>query len=173
MNRKTVLVTGGTGFIGYHTAKALLKRGDAVLLVDNINDYYDENLKYARLTELGIATRDSIEGNWIYSSLYPDLKFCRMDISDEKAVNMFFEQQEFDYIRHLAAQVGVRYSLVNQKALSPLQFRRFLLPDRRLPETFRKAFRICEQQQCLWVERRCTLFGGYIRRSSGKSLCRN
>lgn len=116
MNKKTVLVTGGAGFIGFHTAKALLERGDTILLVDNINDYYDENLKYARLEKSGIAARDSIEGNWIYSSLYPDLKFCRMDIADEKAVNKLFEEQEFDYICHLAAQAGVRYSLVNPKA---------------------------------------------------------
>ena len=74
-----ILVTGTAGFIGYHLAKKLLNRGDEVVGLDNINDYYDVNLKYARLNELGISKEEIIENKLISSKTYPKHKFVKMD----------------------------------------------------------------------------------------------
>jgi UDP-glucuronate 4-epimerase len=96
-----VLVTGAAGFVGFHTAKKLIERGDEVVGFDNVNDYYDPTLKEARLTELDRASRDGI-GGWT---------FIRGDLADEAAVTRCFMQHRFDRVIHLAAQAGVRYSL--------------------------------------------------------------
>ena len=110
------LVTGTAGFIGYHLAKKLLERGDEVVGLDNINDYYDVNLKYGRLKELGIA-KDSIEENHpTYSTKYEKHSFYKMDLSDKKAMQRLFETEQFDAVCNLAAQAGVRYSLENPHA---------------------------------------------------------
>ena len=90
------LVTGVAGFIGFHVAKALIKRGDSVIGIDNISDYYSVNLKRDRLKELGNK-----------------IKFYEGDISDFDLMNEIFESNDFDKIIHLAAQAGVRYSLEN------------------------------------------------------------
>ncbi len=96
-----VLVTGAAGFIGMHTAAALLARGDRVTGIDNLNTYYDVSLKEARLAEL---TRN------------PGFTFKRMDIADRAAVAELFSGGTFDRVVHLAAQAGVRYSLENPHA---------------------------------------------------------
>lgn len=96
---KKILVTGGAGFIGYNTAKALLNRGDKVVIVDNFNDYYDSQLKKDRADNL-------IE-------LYPEVKIFKVDISDYENLKRIFEFYKFDQVCHLAAQAGVRYSLTN------------------------------------------------------------
>ena len=96
-----VLVTGVAGFIGFHTAKKLLDRGDRVVGVDNVNAYYDPQLKEARLRVL---------------APYPGFSFQRLDISDPNQVNTLFENHSFRGVIHLAAQAGVRYSLVNPHA---------------------------------------------------------
>lgn len=111
---KRILVTGGAGFIGYHLIKTLLSRGDKIVAIDNLNDYYDPQLKYDRLGLLGIDLK-TVKGDFYYSSIYPDLKFQKMDISDEENVSDLFKE-EFDIVCHLAAQAGVRYSLENPKA---------------------------------------------------------
>jgi len=95
---KTILVTGGAGFIGFHVAKALLDRGDEVILVDNFSDYYDVKLKEDRIKQ--------IEG-------HENLVVVRVDISDYKEIEKLFKKYKFDQICHLAAQAGVRYSLEN------------------------------------------------------------
>ncbi len=106
-----ILITGAAGFIGYHLAKVLLDRGDEVVGIDNINDYYDVNLKYARLKNLGIV--DVVEGKKSLSSMYEGASFVKMDISDTQAIYTLFETQKFDAVCNLAAQAGVRYSLEN------------------------------------------------------------
>mgnify|MGYP006291401801 CR=1 FL=1 len=93
-----VLVTGAAGFIGYYTAKYLLDRGDTVVGLDNLNDYYDVNLKLARLANL--------EGREGFS-------FVRMDLEDRPGMDKLFAEEGFDRVVHLAAQAGVRYSLEN------------------------------------------------------------
>ena len=113
-----ILVTGTAGFIGFHLAKKLLERGDEVVGLDNINDYYDVNLKYARLKELGIDSNEVLknENSLISSSLYAKHRFVKMDLSDTENIYRLFENEKFDAVCNLAAQAGVRYSLENPHA---------------------------------------------------------
>lgn len=111
-----ILVTGTAGFIGYHLAKKLLERGDTVIGLDNINDYYDVNLKYARLNELGID-REKIEENiLVESSTNPNHSFIKCDLENTDVINKLFKNEKFDAVCNLAAQAGVRYSLENPRA---------------------------------------------------------
>ena len=93
-----ILVTGVAGFIGFHLARRLLTDGLQVLGIDNLNDYYDPRLKRARVKEL---------------KKQPKFHFQRCDIADRTAMAKLFAAQPFDYVVHLAAQAGVRYSLEN------------------------------------------------------------
>lgn len=98
-----VLVTGNAGFIGFHTVKKLLKRGDEVVGIDNVNDYYDTALKETRLALLEKAARET-------GSCYT---FIRGNLADMLLVKQCFQDHKFDRVIHLAAQAGVRYSLEN------------------------------------------------------------
>ncbi len=113
-----ILVTGSAGFIGFHLAKKLLERGDEVVGLDNINDYYDVNLKYGRLKELGIneVEASTSENELVSSSLYPKHKFVKMDLADTDNIYKLFKEEKFDAVCNLAAQAGVRYSLENPHA---------------------------------------------------------
>ena len=111
-----VLVTGTAGFIGFHLAKKLLERGDEVVGLDNINDYYDVNLKYGRLNELGIKREDVKDNIFSFSTTYPKHKFIELDLADREGMAKLFEEEKFDAVMHLAAQAGVRYSLENPHA---------------------------------------------------------
>jgi len=116
-----ILVTGTAGFIGFHVAKKLLERGDEVVGLDNINDYYDVNLKYGRLKELGIE-REAMENRsgmpleHQSSTRYEKHRFYRLDLADTEKVYQLFEREKFDAVCNLAAQAGVRYSLENPHA---------------------------------------------------------
>ncbi|MDD4329154.1 MAG: NAD-dependent epimerase [Aliarcobacter sp.] len=111
-----ILVTGTAGFIGFHLALKLLERGDEVVGLDNINDYYDVNLKYARLNELGI-NKDELEDNKLVNSkTYPNHRFVKIDLADTNSIYNLFETQKFDAVCNLAAQAGVRYSIENPHA---------------------------------------------------------
>jgi len=111
-----ILVTGTAGFIGFHLAKKLLDRGDEVIGLDNINDYYDVNLKYGRLNELGIKQEDIKKNILISSKTYPKHKFIKLDLSNRNGIEKLFREEQFDAVMHLAAQAGVRYSLENPHA---------------------------------------------------------
>ena len=112
-----ILVTGAAGFIGYHVSDTLLKLGHEVIGLDNINDYYDPALKFARLRELGIDKNVAANKNIISkSSTNSKFKFVKMDISDRENLSELFEQEKFDIVCNLAAQAGVRYSLENPVA---------------------------------------------------------
>lgn len=108
-------VTGAAGFIGSKLAMQLAQRGDDVVCIDNINDYYDVRLKYARMQELlGIDVDGEMPlGEEYNSSLYPNLRFIRMSIDDRVALDALFEKEQFDVVVNLAAQAGVRYSITN------------------------------------------------------------
>ena len=116
-----ILVTGTAGFIGFHLAKKLLERGNEVIGLDNINDYYDVNLKYARLNELGISKED-IDNNSLSTINYtPSTKFklhrfYKMNLADREAIEVLFTSEKFDAVVNLAAQAGVRYSMENPHA---------------------------------------------------------
>ncbi|MCE2708896.1 MAG: NAD-dependent epimerase [Bacteroidota bacterium] len=107
------LVTGAAGFIGYHVAKFLIQRGDQVIGLDVINEYYDPQLKRARLAQLGIAAGEIRPGTLITSTEYPDFRFVQANIVDKEFMLGLFEAQDFSVVIHLAAQAGVRYSLEN------------------------------------------------------------
>ena len=111
-----ILVTGTAGFIGYHLAKKLLERGDTVVGLDNINDYYDVNLKHARLNELGINKDDLIDTKLLQSSTYQNHSFLKANLEDADTMNKLFESEKFDAACNLAAQAGVRYSIENPHA---------------------------------------------------------
>ncbi len=108
-----ILVTGTAGFIGYHLANVLAKRGDEVVGVDNINDYYDVNLKFDRLKDSGFE-KEKIEYNKLISSKkYPNYKFIKLNLEDRENLEKLFKKEKFDKVCNLAAQAGVRYSLTN------------------------------------------------------------
>lgn len=111
-----ILVTGTAGFIGYHLAKRLLERGDEVVGIDSINDYYDVRLKYARLSETGIAESEIEYGKAVQSTEYPAYRFIKMQLEDRDALQKLFAEEHFDAVMNLAAQAGVRYSLENPYA---------------------------------------------------------
>lgn len=111
-----ILVTGTAGFIGFHLANRLVERGDEVVGLDSINDYYDINLKYARLQEAGIV-REKIQYNQIVKSQKnPNYNFVQLKLEDRENLQKLFAREKFDVICNLAAQAGVRYSLVNPYA---------------------------------------------------------
>ena len=110
-----ILITGVAGFIGSKLASLLASRGDDVLGIDNINDYYDVHLKYARLTTLlGVDVADDMLCNRVYpSKTLPSFRFIRMSIDDKQSLDSLFENEHFDVVVNLAAQAGVRYSITN------------------------------------------------------------
>ena len=117
-NKKTILVTGAAGFIGYHLCESLIKMGHSVIGLDNINDYYDVNLKYARLNELGINREKAEVFNTLSSSTLhiTQMQFIRMHLDDREALPKLFNELNFELVCNLAAQAGVRYSLNNPEA---------------------------------------------------------
>lgn len=115
---KKILITGAAGFIGYHLCEKLLANNFEVVGLDNINDYYDPNLKYARLQELGISKKEAeIFGKIANSEIHGEcFRFVRMNLEDSKELPRLFEAEKFDLVCNLAAQAGVRYSLENPMA---------------------------------------------------------
>ncbi len=111
-----ILVTGTAGFIGFHLAKKLLDRGDTVVGLDNINDYYSVDLKYGRLSETGIEKEKIAYGEKISSMCYPNYSFIQLNLEDKEGIDRLFSEEKFEKVCNLAAQAGVRYSLENPMA---------------------------------------------------------
>jgi UDP-glucuronate 4-epimerase len=111
-----VLVTGTAGFIGYHLANRLLERGDEVIGVDSINNYYDVSLKIGRLESAGVNRYNIAYKELLQSSKHSNYQFIQLHLEDEASLNRLFREQKFDMVVHLAAQAGVRYSIKNPSA---------------------------------------------------------
>lgn len=111
-----ILVTGAAGFIGSFVCHRLLDRGDEVIGLDNINDYYNPDLKFDRLKGLGINREDIAWYKFSQSSLFKGFSFIRMNLEDTQAMQMLFANGNFDAVINLGAQAGVRYSITNPHA---------------------------------------------------------
>ena len=116
-----ILVTGTAGFIGSHLAKKLIERGDEVIGLDNINNYYDIRVKYGRLERAGIIESleegETLEYNKLLTSnKNSNYKFIKLNLEDKQNLDKLFETEQFDAVCNLAAQAGVRYSLTNPMA---------------------------------------------------------
>lgn len=111
-----ILVTGAAGFIGFHLSKALLAKGFELVGIDNINTYYDPNLKYGRLKELGISKEAAEPFLNASQNTQANFEFVRMNLEDRQSLPLLFKKHHFDVVINLAAQAGVRYSIENPEA---------------------------------------------------------
>ena len=111
-----IFITGTAGFIGFHTAKYFAEKGHEVVGFDNINNYYDVNLKYDRLKETGISKALIQNHKAVQSEIYPNYRFFKADLMDKEFIDDLFEREHFDVVCNLAAQAGVRYSIENPYA---------------------------------------------------------
>lgn len=111
-----ILVSGTAGFIGSHLALNLIERGHDIVGLDNINDYYDQSVKYGRLKRAGIVQEAIAYNQLITSSKFPNYRFVKLNLEDKDAMMQLFESEKFDAVCNLAAQAGVRYSLTNPDA---------------------------------------------------------
>ncbi|MDR6301789.1 NAD-dependent epimerase [Mesonia maritima] len=117
MENKTILVTGAAGFIGFHLCLKLLKENYTVIGLDNINDYYNVQLKYDRLKELGVEQEEAqYFNNWSTSASYQNFSFIRLNLEDRENLPKIFKEKSITRVCNLAAQAGVRYSLENPEA---------------------------------------------------------
>lgn len=113
-----ILVTGSAGFIGFHLCISLINNHHNVVGLDNINNYYDQNLKFDRLQELGIEKAQAEVRNVKIESKFhgPRFKFIRTSLEDKESLSKLFQDEKFDVVCNLAAQAGVRYSIQNPMA---------------------------------------------------------
>lgn len=111
-----VLVTGAAGFIGSHLVKALSAKDYEVVGLDNLNTYYEVELKYLRLADAGIQESEIIQSQFTQSTIYPSYRFIKLDLTDRQGMEQLFDEEKFDKVVNLAAQAGVRYSIENPYA---------------------------------------------------------
>ena len=111
-----ILITGVAGFIGFYLSEYLANRGDEIIGLDNINDYYDVSIKYGRLKSLGIEKSDIEYNKLILSSKFRNFSFIKLNLEDKENIEKLFKKENFDKVINLAAQAGVRYSLINPQA---------------------------------------------------------
>lgn len=117
MEKKRVLITGAAGFIGFSLANKLAKENVYEITgLDNINNYYDTQLKYDRLDQLGFSFQDIENEKLIASNSYQVLRFIQLDLENLEGMHALFSSRKFDLVIHLAAQAGVRHSLNNPHA---------------------------------------------------------
>ena len=137
--QKLVLVTGAAGFIGFHISLKMLEAGWNVAGLDNINDYYDVGLKRDRLSLL---------------AKFPGFSFLELDLSDHCSIEDIFKKYSFDLVVHLAAQAGVRYSLINPRAYIRSNIDGFINVLEGLQAKRSKAPRLCLIELSLWRKRK-------------------
>lgn len=123
---KKVLVTGTAGFIGFHLAERLIREGYQVVGLDQINDYYDINLKFNRLKQHGIDATSMVNRDLQISSKFENYKFLKVDLADHDFVVNFMLSEKFDCVINLAAQAGVRYSIENPRVYTQSNIDGFL-----------------------------------------------
>ena len=123
-----VLVTGAAGCIGFHMSKLLVKKGNEVVGIDNLNDYYDISLKEGRLAILNKK---------------PNFIFTKMDLKNKLDIDQLFETQKIDIVINLAAQAGVRYSITNPSAYIDSNLNRVHEYIRRLSPSSSKSLTLC------------------------------
>ena len=111
-----ILITGTAGFIGFHLANKLIARGDEVVGLDSINNYYDQSIKYSRLDYAGIAKNKIAYNHLVTSSKHPNYRFIQLLLEDKANLDQLFEAEKIDAVCNLAAQAGVRYSIENPQA---------------------------------------------------------
>lgn len=116
INNKTILITGAAGFVGYWLCERMLKDGWQVIGLDNINDYYDVNLKYDRLKQLGVEQEEVEYAIPVKSKTQKDLVFVKLHLEDTEQIEKLFKSYSFDVVCNLGAQAGVRYSIENPMA---------------------------------------------------------
>jgi UDP-glucuronate 4-epimerase len=121
-----ILVTGSAGFVGFHLTNRLLEIGHEVIGIDNINEYYDPALKFARLAESGIEEEKVLWHREVRSTKYSKYRFIRMTIENKGELMSLCAREKFDNIVHLAAQAGVRYSIQNPDAYAQSNLVSFL-----------------------------------------------
>jgi len=110
---KKILITGTAGFIGFHLVKRVADEEYEIVGFDNINNYYDVELKYGRLKETGIDKEKIEYGKFVKSSKYENYRFIKLNLEDKEKIDFLFKTEGFDIICHLAAQAGVRYSITH------------------------------------------------------------
>jgi len=110
----SVLITGGAGFLGYHFSKKLLENNFSIVIVDNLDDFYDINYKLQRLSFIGIDSAAELPyANELVSKIYPNAKFIRGDVCDKNLIDRIFHENKIEYVVHMAARSGARGSFSN------------------------------------------------------------